>query len=272
MYKNAYIFPERLKSLRDAIGVSQTEFAAYMGISRASLSYYENGERIPDIKFLIDLHVKTGCSLYYLLGYTSAMREANQVVNSLTGLSDDAIFSISDMETDIVAVNKLIEHPRFHQLIKAIGIMMNVNSVSTPFTETTTFFEYELFTVISILKEIAIETREKSEVDINSPWTDIQLAHNELEHYRVTSSEVDTAIKERLEKLKPVAEKISRQKEESISKHMVSDPFFRFYHKMTDDYLPSFRVEERSITETAFNDENNTPKGEAVQNAQQASE
>jgi len=38
--------PEKLKQLRDALGLSQSEIALHVGVKdRASISLYENGER-----------------------------------------------------------------------------------------------------------------------------------------------------------------------------------------------------------------------------------
>ena len=45
-------FKERLKGIRNKAKLSQAQFADMLGISVAALSYYERGERIPDIIFL----------------------------------------------------------------------------------------------------------------------------------------------------------------------------------------------------------------------------
>lgn len=63
-----------LKKLREKIGVNQAEFAKALGISRAALSYYENGARVPDIKFILKVGVLTDCSFAYLLGDTPTMK------------------------------------------------------------------------------------------------------------------------------------------------------------------------------------------------------
>lgn len=43
-------FAERLKELREEKGLSQTQLADEIEISRGSISFYENGERTPDIE------------------------------------------------------------------------------------------------------------------------------------------------------------------------------------------------------------------------------
>ena len=63
-----------LRNLREEIGVNQDTFAKVMGVSRAALSYYENGSRTPDIDFINMVHLRTSCDLSYLLGSGSIMR------------------------------------------------------------------------------------------------------------------------------------------------------------------------------------------------------
>lgn len=41
------IFAKRFKELRLNAGVTQTEFSKYLGLSKATISYYETGKRMP---------------------------------------------------------------------------------------------------------------------------------------------------------------------------------------------------------------------------------
>lgn len=66
-------FPQRIRNLREASGLSQDAFAKALGVSRAAIGYYENGERLPDISFLATVYERTGCNLKYLLGYADTM-------------------------------------------------------------------------------------------------------------------------------------------------------------------------------------------------------
>lgn len=67
------VFPERLKKLRQEIGISQGGLAEALGVSRASIGYYESGERLPDIAFLSILTERTGCDADFLLGRSENM-------------------------------------------------------------------------------------------------------------------------------------------------------------------------------------------------------
>ncbi|MFR4852587.1 MAG: helix-turn-helix domain-containing protein [Butyricicoccus sp.] len=44
---------QRLKSLRESVGVSQAKLAALMGATQASVNRYENGQSSPPLKILL---------------------------------------------------------------------------------------------------------------------------------------------------------------------------------------------------------------------------
>lgn len=62
------VFATRLKALREKKGMSQTELANEIGISRGSISFYENGERTADIEILNKLCDYFRVSADYLIG------------------------------------------------------------------------------------------------------------------------------------------------------------------------------------------------------------
>lgn len=62
------VFATRLKALRENMGLSQSELAAAIQVSRGSISFYENGERTADIEILSRLCEFFGVSADYLLG------------------------------------------------------------------------------------------------------------------------------------------------------------------------------------------------------------
>ena len=61
-------FGERLKKLRTDNHISQSELAGYLEITPSSLSYYENGSRIPTIRILGKLAERFNVSTAWLLG------------------------------------------------------------------------------------------------------------------------------------------------------------------------------------------------------------
>ena len=92
-------FAARLKSLREARGMTRVALADGLEVSRASIGYYETRERNPDIVFLNRAAEFFGVSSDYLLGLTD-VESGNQSVRdavSLTGLSEDAINQLKDV-------------------------------------------------------------------------------------------------------------------------------------------------------------------------------
>lgn len=63
------VFANRLRELRIAKKLSQTELAEKLGVSRESISFYENGERTAYIDFIYKAAQFFNVSTDFLLGY-----------------------------------------------------------------------------------------------------------------------------------------------------------------------------------------------------------
>ena len=85
------IFSIRLRSLRGS--KNQNDVAKEIGISRGALSYYESGERRPDINTLYAIAKYYNVSSDYLLGITDVCSPSTelQAISKETGLSERAI-------------------------------------------------------------------------------------------------------------------------------------------------------------------------------------
>lgn len=86
-------FAERLVNLREKAGKKRQEVADNLGISRASLEYYEKDKRKPDIDVLLKLADYYNVSTDYLLGLTAAPTTDKDVqyICDYTGLSENAV-------------------------------------------------------------------------------------------------------------------------------------------------------------------------------------
>lgn len=85
------IFEQRLKELRG--DMSNTEFADFLGISRQTIGFYLNGNRIPDIVGLRKIAEKCNVSADWLLGISEAKSldcDIRQICRA-TGLSEEAV-------------------------------------------------------------------------------------------------------------------------------------------------------------------------------------
>lgn len=72
-------FAVKLRQLREAEGLTQAKFAEELGVSRGSISFYENGDRVPDIDFLEKVAARQDCTTDYLLGTSEFKNHDTQI-------------------------------------------------------------------------------------------------------------------------------------------------------------------------------------------------
>lgn len=91
------IFAERLTALRD--NMTQAEFADFLGVSRATLGFYESGTRVPDILTLRRISEKCNVPSDWLLGITDVKNYdmTLQAICNYTGLAPDVIQVLHDV-------------------------------------------------------------------------------------------------------------------------------------------------------------------------------
>jgi transcriptional regulator with XRE-family HTH domain len=115
------VFADRLKQLREVAGLSQAALAERLGVSRGSISFYENGERIPDIVFLDKVaEFFGGVPLDYLLGYVQNKIPENIDMGLRLGLSDKAIENLSDARYDTELLSLMIEDELFEDMMNCL--------------------------------------------------------------------------------------------------------------------------------------------------------
>ena len=87
------VFGKRLKELRKANGYTIEQFAEAVGISKSTVGYYENNNRMPDIEILSRIADVLNVSADYLIGKTNttATKGKTKTVCDFTGLSDTAV-------------------------------------------------------------------------------------------------------------------------------------------------------------------------------------
>lgn len=87
---------ERIRTLREQHGYSQTELAKRLGITRSSVNAWEMGISVPSTQYIVELATIFKVSTDYLLGVNSTS------TIDVAGLSDE----------DIQIVYELIKHLR----------------------------------------------------------------------------------------------------------------------------------------------------------------
>lgn len=100
-------FSKRLKQIREASGLTQAQLASELKVSRGAISYYENGERTPDIEFLGSLAEYFDLPLDFAMGYTDNIKQEHRNMYEFYGLDDAAC---EELEND----------PKVGQLISAM--------------------------------------------------------------------------------------------------------------------------------------------------------
>ena len=119
-------FASRLKKLREQHGLSQSELADKLGISRGSISFYENESRVPDINILRDICNLFSVSSDYLIGLSDDPKQIPTATQD-TGLSYYAIDRLNawhtrypDGKKGLDALSRLISISKFFHLLVVI--------------------------------------------------------------------------------------------------------------------------------------------------------
>ena len=111
------IFAKRFKELRVNMGVTQTEVSRYLGITKATVSYYESGKRVPSHLMIKKIANYFKVPVDYLLGMDYIMEDSNDEY-----LKDDTLlkiirrskklssFILDDPRTNVKKLEKFIEN------------------------------------------------------------------------------------------------------------------------------------------------------------------
>lgn len=101
------IFTKRFRELQGK--QSNTEFADFLGISRQTVGFYFNGDRVPDAITLTKISERCGVSTDWLLGLSNVQSVDGKLkqVCSYTGLSESTIDQLHKMSLDNSYINKL---------------------------------------------------------------------------------------------------------------------------------------------------------------------
>lgn len=90
-------FQKHFSELRAESGLSQAKLGKELGLSAATIGYYENGDRLPDIEIAARIATYFHASVDYLLGLSECKSAEPdvKVACKVTGLSEKAIENIN---------------------------------------------------------------------------------------------------------------------------------------------------------------------------------
>lgn len=115
-------FQKHFSELRAESGLSQAKLGKELGLSAATIGYYENGDRLPDIEIAARIATYFHVSVDYLLGLSECKSAEPDVQTAckVTGLSEMAIETIkilnrkiryvyvNDIEIPSISVNEIM--------------------------------------------------------------------------------------------------------------------------------------------------------------------
>lgn len=138
------IFAERLVELRKEKGLKRQEVANALGVSRASLEYYEKGQRKPDIEIAARIAEYYNVSTDYLVGLSaSRVNEEDfdlKMVCDYTGLSNYAIMKLKQITCR-------------RELSKRLEEMLSINMISS-LADTVASYRDVLYEEIESLQQL----------------------------------------------------------------------------------------------------------------------
>ena len=89
------VFSQRFRDLRGKM--SQDKFADFLGTSRPTVGFYENGDHLPDALTLSQIAKKCNVSADYLLGLSDAKTKDDTAAIAATGFSKKSLDFIKQM-------------------------------------------------------------------------------------------------------------------------------------------------------------------------------
>ena len=109
------VFSTRLKELRQESGLTIEKFANEVGISRSSIGYYENQNRLPDLATAARMADVLNVTTDYLVGRSNARTQTPKLKNicDFVGLSDKSVRMLARLKNEnadrLSVINLLLE-------------------------------------------------------------------------------------------------------------------------------------------------------------------
>lgn len=109
------VFSARLKELRQESGLTIEAFANEVGVSKSSVGYYENQNRLPDLATAARMAEVLGVTTDYLVGRSNARTQTPKLRNicDYVGLSDKSVEMLARLKKEktsrLSVINFLLE-------------------------------------------------------------------------------------------------------------------------------------------------------------------
>ena len=130
-------FKERFSALRKESGLSQAKLGEQLNLSPATIGYYENGDRIPDIEIATRIAEYFNVTIDYLTGRNGAKSIDKDMQTSceVTGLSEMAIKNINKYCPGklLLICNAILESNKFYDLLRDMYRLKNAVELKSAF-------------------------------------------------------------------------------------------------------------------------------------------
>ncbi|MBO5449757.1 MAG: helix-turn-helix transcriptional regulator [Ruminococcus sp.] len=91
MSKELFTLADKIKLLRESVGMTQAELARILGLSRSGVNAWEMGLSIPSTQYVVELAKTFSVSTDYLLG----MEDTSTI--SIKGLTEKQVSAVLDV-------------------------------------------------------------------------------------------------------------------------------------------------------------------------------
>ena len=105
-------YGNRIKQLRESLGLSQEELASVAGISQRQISYYENGKNKPTAEIINRLSNALNTTSDYLLGMTDNL---NREIHDESDLSGE--------ELRIIEIIRHVKPEKRREILKVFEVL-----------------------------------------------------------------------------------------------------------------------------------------------------
>lgn len=235
-------FAKRLKEVREAAGMTQAQLASELNVSRGAISYYEKGERTPDIEFLDSFSDYFNIPLDFAMGFTDNLKAEHRNMYELYGLSDTACNELDQTPEIGHLISEIFEHKNFFDLLCLYrGIIKNYDSFDT------TQCGYIAFLISDTLNKIILDSIKKLHY---AQYTDEQLDALRT-RWKASNAELDKILEEysrhnaKCAEISAAKAKIDIEQTESkkTSHRAVVDSVYKKFHDATEPAQFSRNVE-----------------------------
>lgn len=133
----------RVRETREALSLTQKQFAERLGVSRSTICLYEAGTSMPDAEFMHNLAQIAPFNAEYLLGLSDVKTQETDVraICRQTGLSEKAVQKISACCARRY-LNRLLEEDNFYALANTLESLHMANR-RLPFFDVDHFMQTE---------------------------------------------------------------------------------------------------------------------------------